>query len=123
MSSGPAKTTPDEASVRLFLRARTQEKDGTTSQLNARVALAAFERLMQKSQAQVPLAGLPHQLRVDADELSGCGAGNEAEHARQAADEIERLRERLKDIATMSEWHPDGATVDYAQNAAWAALQ
>lgn len=42
--------------------------------------------------AQVSLQKLPSQLRIDAHELSGCGAGNEAEHARQAADEIDRLR-------------------------------
>jgi hypothetical protein len=46
----------------------------------------------RRPKAQVPLADLPQQLRIDADELSGCGAGNEAEHLRQAADEIEDLR-------------------------------
>lgn len=45
--------------------------------------------------AQVPLTDLPRQLRVDADEMNGWGACNEAEHARQAADEIERLRDAL----------------------------
>lgn len=55
----------------------------------------------RRTLAQVPLADLPTQLRIDADELSGCGAGNEAEHARQAADEIERLRD------TITKWCDD----------------
>jgi hypothetical protein len=37
--------------------------------------------------------------------------------------EIERLRRSLSDIATMADWHPDGATVVYAQNRAREALK
>lgn len=46
----------------------------------------------RRPKAAVPIADLPRQLRIDADEMNGWGAGNEAEHARQAADEIERLQ-------------------------------
>jgi len=50
------------------------------------------ETMNRRPLAAVSLADLPRQLRADADEMNGWSAGNEAEHARQAADEIERLR-------------------------------
>ena len=46
----------------------------------------------RRLRAAGPIEKLPWQLRTDADEMNGWGAGNKAEHARQAADEIERLR-------------------------------
>ena len=52
----------------------------------------------RRPRAAVALAALPDQLRIDADEMNGWGAGNEAEHARQSADEIERLRSTLRDM-------------------------
>lgn len=48
------------------------------------------------------VADLPRQLRIYAEELSGFGAGNEAEHLRQAADEIEDLRSSV--IAFCAPW-------------------
>ncbi len=47
---------------------------------------------IRRLKAQVALADLSDQLRRDADEMNGWGAGIEAEHARQAADELERLQ-------------------------------
>jgi hypothetical protein len=41
-------------------------------------------------------------LRRDADEIEACGNGNEAAQMRWAADEIERLQERVKDLTRNS---------------------
>lgn len=37
--------------------------------------------------------------------------------------EIDRLRRALRDIATMADWHPDGATINYTINQASEALK
>jgi hypothetical protein len=50
----------------------------------------------RRPKAAVPLTSLVDQLRIDATEIAGWGAGNEAEHIRQGADEIEQLREQVR---------------------------
>ena len=66
----------------------------------------------KRFKAQISLASLPTQLRVDADEMNGWGAGNEAEHARQAADEIERLRAALKSLVEIADDAGDVANIN-----------
>jgi hypothetical protein len=71
----------------------------TPSELNHSVD--ANKMVTRRPQAAVTLSDLPHQLRMDANEIGGWGAGNEAERVRQAADEIERLRAALSHIENM----------------------
>lgn len=61
----------------------------------------------RRPRAAVPIDELPRKLRADADELSGWGAGNEAERVRQAADEIERLQRVLDSRPAINAGLPD----------------